>query len=326
MHLHRVPGIAPAEEADAEPPEAVRADRPGDRPFDCGPVRIDDGRRPARRGGACFLRAVGQQAEILRPLGHDQVDRQQHEQGHQPERPAGAPPAILQDDRLQPRQDQDRADADAGKGDPGRKRAAAHEPVGQILRLHRKAHAVRARAHQHAERRIELPRRLHHRGAQQPRRRQHDADLDHETRSAPVHDTADHRADHRGHQEAEGKGAGREAAIPAELVDDGREHQREGRAGGDAHRHRQEGDHDDHPAEEERQARRKRRYGRRLWGHRYFLYPFRQPRCGPEGRSQPVHSSVPGSTTWQVVGPVVGLRRGLNRHSGTAITGAVQLE
>ncbi len=197
---------------------------------------------------------------------------------------------------LQPRQDQDGADADAGESQPGRQRAAAHEPVGQVLRLHGEAHAVRPRAHQHAQGRVELPRLADHRGAQQARRRQHDADLDHEARPTPVHGPADDGADHGGDQEAEGEGARRQAAIPAELVDDGREHQREGRAGGYAHRDSQEGDQDDHPAEEERQARRERPGSRGHLGrrHRYFLYPFRQPHRGFEGAHSLSTEPAPG--------------------------------
>ena len=113
--------------------------------------------------------------------------------------------------------------------------AAAHEPVRQELRMGGEAHEVGADADQHAERGVELPRLLDH-GRRRAGRRviRHTPLLDHEARAVAVDQPADERAEHRRDQEAEGERAGGQAAVPAELVDERRQQQREGRARRDA--------------------------------------------------------------------------------------------
>src|SRR5947209_5763090 len=63
--------------------------------------------------------------------------------------------------------------------------------------------------------------------------------------------SADQRADSAGNQKAEGERARRYAALPAELIDDGRKEQRKRGAGIDADRHGDERHDNDDPAIEE---------------------------------------------------------------------------
>ena len=137
MDLHRVPGEEPEEITDGDPPEAARPNGPGERPVDCRPPGVHDvrasGSGRAARGGV----AIGQEADILGPSSQHEIQRDQHAQHQKAERPAGGAPAGSRDERLQPRQEDDRADADAGEGDAHRQTAPAHEPVRQIERLPR---------------------------------------------------------------------------------------------------------------------------------------------------------------------------------------------
>ncbi len=162
----------------------------------------------------------------------------------------------VDDDRLQPGQQHDGPDADAGKGDADGKTAPAHEPVRQELRVRGVGHHVGAAADQEAKRRVEVPWLLDGRGKEQASRHQQHAGQDHEARPAGIHDAADDRAQDRRDQEAEREGSGGKAAIPAELVDQRRHQQRERGPRGHADRHRHERDADDQPAVIERQARR----------------------------------------------------------------------
>ena len=159
VHLHRVPGEEAAEVAERDPPEARGAHGAAERPVDRGPRRVDDVRRARRGGAARATRSPSGSSPMSSGrrrssrLSGDQ--HEQHEQAHgqqavrQPARPIR---------RLQPRQQDDRADADAGERDAHRQAAPAHEPVGQEERLAGVAEADAAAADQHAERRVEVPR------------------------------------------------------------------------------------------------------------------------------------------------------------------------
>ena len=91
---------------------------------------------------------------------------------------------------LQPRQQDDRADADAGEGEAHGEASAANEPVGQEQPLACVAKADAAAADQHAERGVELPRLVHQRGQQQSDSDQDNAQLVDHQRAAPVHQPA----------------------------------------------------------------------------------------------------------------------------------------
>ena len=118
---------------------------------------------------------VGSEPEILGPPPQQQVGRRQQDQDENPERPARGPPAAILDQRLQPRQQSDRADPDPGKGDAEGETAAADEPVGQIERLADISETVDAASNQSAKGQIELPRPMRERGQQQPGRHRDDA-------------------------------------------------------------------------------------------------------------------------------------------------------
>ena len=199
--------------------------------------------------------AVGLQPHVLRPLAQQQIDGHQHHQDQEPHGHAGRAPARALDQQLQPGQQRDRADADPGEGDAHGQAAPAHEPVGQEQRLARIAQAHAAAADQHAQRQVEMPGLAGERRQQQARAHQRDAQLHHHARAGAIHDAAERRAQHRRDEEAEREGAGRDAALPAELVEDRRKQQRESRARIDADAHGDEGDGDDHPAIENRSTR-----------------------------------------------------------------------
>ena len=120
--------------------------------------------------------------------------------------------------------------------------------------MHRVGHHVGAAAHQHAEREIELPRPLDRRRERQPGGEHQHAGQNHDARPTHVQDAPDHRAYDRRHQKTEREGAGGEAAIPAELIDQRRHQQGERGPGGHAQGHRHKRDADDHPAVIKRQA------------------------------------------------------------------------
>src|SRR5713101_6243532 len=113
--------------------------------------------------------------------------------------------------------------------------AAADEPVGQEQSLSGIPEADAAPADHDAERGVKMPALAHEGGEEQPHSDQPHAHLHHHARPAPVHETAEGRAQDRGDEKAEGKGARGDAALPAELVEDGREEQGEGRARVDPH-------------------------------------------------------------------------------------------
>ena len=96
--------------------------------------------------------AVGMQADVLRAPAQQQVERKQQHGGDERERQAGPAPAVARDQDLHPRQQHDRADADAGECDADREPAPPHEPVRNELRLHAVAEEIAADADQHAER------------------------------------------------------------------------------------------------------------------------------------------------------------------------------
>src|SRR6185312_1286729 len=98
-----------------------------------------------------------------------------------------------------------------------------------------------------------------------PSSHQRNTKLHHRARTGAIHQTADQRAHEARYDKTEGEGARSDAALPAELVQDRREEQRERGARVDADPHRDEGDGDDDPAVEERKfERRLPRHGRRV--------------------------------------------------------------
>ena len=137
------------------------------------------------------------------------------------------------------------------KAMPDGEPAAANEPVRQKQRLAGIAEADTARADQHADGEIEMPGLRRQRREQQPRGHQRDAELHHPARSEAVHHAPDQRAGDGGRHEAERKRPRGDAAIPAELVDNGRVEQRERRPRIDADRHGDKSHRDDQPAVEE---------------------------------------------------------------------------
>ena len=211
----------------------------------------------ARGARACDRRriAVRAQADVGRALAQQQIERKQQHRGDDREHQAGPAPAVARDHDLQPRQQDDRSDADAGERDAEREPAPPHEPVRDELRLHAVAEEVRARADHDAERHVDLPRLARDRREAEAEHDHRDADLDHQDRTAPVHQPADERRDEGRDEEAEREDAGRDPAVELELVQHFGEQQRERGARIDAHRHRGEADRNDDPAVEDRQAR-----------------------------------------------------------------------
>src|SRR2546428_676883 len=116
--------------------------------------------------------------------------------------------------------------------------------------------AVRLAAGEGGERGVEMPRLGHRRGQQQPGGHEPPAQLDHDSRPTGIHQAAKGGAQNGGDEKAEGECTGRYAPLPAELVEDRREEQREGGARVDPHAHRDEGDGHDDPAVEEGQCQR----------------------------------------------------------------------
>ena len=252
VHLHRVPGVQRTEIPQRQPPEPRGAHGAPQRPVGRGPNRVDDIGRARRRRRIRHAVPIRPQAQILRPLAQQQVDRRQHDQDQQSEHPARLAPAGPEDRRLHPRQQRDGTQAHAGEGQPDGQAAAAHEPVGQIERLPGIPQAHAAPADQHPDGQIEVPRLGRERRQQEAGRHQYRAQLHHRARAEAVHHPPDQRAEDAGDDETERKRAGRYAAIPVELVEDGRKQQRERGAGVHADSHRHERDGDDDPAIEER--------------------------------------------------------------------------
>jgi len=91
------------------------------------------------------------------------------------------------DDRLQPGQQRDGADADSGEGDADGQAAPAHEPVGKVKRLRGEGHEVCAATDQDAERRIELPRFFDRGGEEKSGRQQAYAAFDHHAWAMSIH-------------------------------------------------------------------------------------------------------------------------------------------
>jgi hypothetical protein len=152
---------------------------------------------------------------------------------------------------LHPWQQGHRADADAGKGEPDGKPAAANEPVRQKQRLSGIAEAHAARADQHADREIEMPGLRRQRREQQTAAHQRDAKLHHPARTEAIHQAADQRTDGTRYHKAEGEGARGDPTLPSELGNDRRKEQRERRPRIDADRHGDKRHRDDQPAVEE---------------------------------------------------------------------------
>ena len=256
VHLHRVPDEQRAEITEGDPPEAAGAQRTAERPVHRDPGRIDDiGVRPTaasvgEAGSPSGARPMSSGRRRTRRLsGSSRTSTTMPSARHAVRQPA------RDDQALQPRQQDDGANADAGERQAHRQTASADEPIGQEQPLAGIAQADAAAAHQQAERRIELPRLLHQRRQQQSGADQHHAQLVHDQRATPIHQPAKRWAHDRRDDEAERECAGRRAAIPAELVEDRREQQRERGARIHRHAHGDEDDGDDHPAIEERQTR-----------------------------------------------------------------------
>ena len=206
--------------------------------------------RGRRRGVAIRL-----QPDVLGALSQQQVDRGQHDQNHDAHRGAGGSPSGLLDHVLHPGQQGHGADADAGEGQPHREAATAVEPVRQKQRLAGIAEADAAGADHDADGHVEMPGLCRQRRQQQPSRHQRDAEFHHRARAGAIHQPADQRADGAGNHEAERERAGRDPALPAELVDDRRKEQRKRGARVDPDRHGDERHRDDDPAVEEGKPR-----------------------------------------------------------------------
>src|SRR2546428_5342571 len=101
-----------------------------------------------------------------------------------------------------------------------------------------------------------MPRLAHQRGQQQPGGHEPHAQLDHDSGPTAIQQAAKEGAQTGEDEKAEGDCTGRYAPLPAELVEDRREEQREGGARVDPHAHRDEGDGHDDPAVEEGQCQR----------------------------------------------------------------------
>ena len=99
VDLHGVPSVERTEIRCGDPPETAGPHRSGKGPVDGGPGRVDDvggwgyaGRRQSR--------TVGFQAEILRPLSQQQIERHADSQQQEAQSTAGGAPAGLLDDGL----------------------------------------------------------------------------------------------------------------------------------------------------------------------------------------------------------------------------------
>ena len=186
VHLHGVPGEQRAEEAERDPPEAAGAQRRA--PASSRSRPRPDRRRSSRRAAPPrrpLRLAVGQQADVLRPAPHQEVERTQHEQHQQAHRPsttARQPSRSMIDcshgsSTMAPTPTPEKAMLMASA-------APAHEPVRQELRMGGEGHEVGAGAHQHAERGVELPGIGDDGRQQQAGRHQDHAALDHDARAA----------------------------------------------------------------------------------------------------------------------------------------------
>ena len=188
-----------------------------------------------------------------RAADNQHIDRRQQHQHDDAEHPARRAPAAARDHVLDPGQHDQRAHADTREGDADGQRPPAHEPVGQVLRLHGVGHAVCAAADQHAEIQVELPGRPDGGGSEQPRREHDDTELDDEARPAasisrPTNgliaaEPGSRRRTHR-----------RPARGPSRTPRRRRKHQGEGGACRHAEARRNEGDRDDDPAIEDGEA------------------------------------------------------------------------
>src|SRR5712692_5345541 len=114
-------------------------------------------------GGAGGGRAVtvGQEPHLLRAPAREQIQRRQRHDDQRGHRHTRRAPPRAGDEPLEPRQDDDRADADTGERAADREPPAAHEPVRQEERVARVAQAHGAAGDEHAERQIEMPGRRH---------------------------------------------------------------------------------------------------------------------------------------------------------------------
>ena len=262
VHLHRVPGEQRAEIGERDPPEPRGAQRPAERPVDCRPGMVDDV-GVAAGNGLVRRHPIRLEPQILGPALQQQIERHQDRQDQETRGPARGAPPHFRDQALQPGQDHHRAEPDPGKGNAQRQPAPAHKPVGQVQGLPGIGEAIDPAADQRAQGQIKLPWLMHQCCQQQSGAHQHRADLNHQPRSAQIHQPPDHRRDDRGHQKPEREGAGGHAALPAELVEDRRKQQRKGGAGVDPDRHRHKGDRDQQPAVKERQAKAARPFRQR---------------------------------------------------------------
>ena len=262
MDLHHVPGKQPTEIAERQPPEARGAQGPGQGPFDGGPGAIHHSVGASRGCGGCSLlfagrrctRPIGQQPQVLWAPLEQQGKRAQGNERKAAQGNAGAAPAGGLDQLLQQRQQEDRPQPHTREGDARRQAAPALKPGRQEERLTGVAQTHAACAHQHPEGEIEVPGLRGQRGQNQPPARDHDADERHPAWATRIHEPAKRWAQKSRDQKAERKGAGRHAAIPAELLQDGRKEEREGRACIDAHRHGDEHHRHHDPSIEKRQS------------------------------------------------------------------------
>ena len=256
VHLHRVPGVEAAEDTRGDPPEAGGAHGARQGPVDRRPGRVRRHcdalrRRPTPLGAAspsgCSPMSSGRRRS-------SRLSGASTTSSNSAQWPAGGTPAGAVDDQLHPRQQHDRADADARKGDADRQPAPAHEPVGQEQRLPGVAQADAAAADQHAERQVEMPRRA---STAAPAADPHAI----RPRRAPsrARAVAVHQRPSVGLRAAETTKPNENAPAVTprsqpNSVEDRRKQQRESGTRVDADAHRDKGDGDDDPAVEEWEA------------------------------------------------------------------------
>jgi hypothetical protein len=177
----------------------------------------------SRHDRAARGHAVRFETEVFRPPPQQQIERRQEDQYENSEPETGGAPSGIGDQRGDPGQHRDRADADPGEGNAERQPAAAYEPVRQIERLPGIGEAVDTAADERTQRQVKLPRLTNQNRQEQARPHHGDAELDHQSRTPKIHQPSDTGGDQGRNQKPEREGACGHAAIPAELVEDRRE-------------------------------------------------------------------------------------------------------
>src|SRR5215469_2578477 len=253
VNLDGIPRIKAAEIAAGQPPKPPGAQCPSERPIDSGPGVVYHVRSVA--GGLTARdQTIRTKAHLFGAVLEQQIERRQQHEQQNAERDAGGPPSRCDDQPAQPRQNGDRADADARERDAEREAAPADKPIRQINRLARIGEAIDATADKSTQRQVELPRLSDQARKDQARSHCEHTKLDHDPRTPQIHQAAHKGREDSRNEKPEREGAGGYTSVPPEFGEDCREQQREGGARIDPDGHRDECHRDEEPAVEKRDA------------------------------------------------------------------------